>query len=158
MGLQGDYAAFLNSIGPTAQANRANFGSTDYARLGGTIALQDGLYTAAAPHRRNVFMHWDDMMAFLDWAGLRPYTELEYTKACRDPLEPIPLEYPWNTGSADTILRRVDPLTHARRNPFDRIAFRNYGAWSGGPRNAAYGTRGAHSSTAGGALAAGAGQ
>ena len=234
---QGDYATFLNSINTTAQAFRANFGSTEYSTLGGTIRLNgDGQYLTDTPRRRNVFMAWDDMMAFYDWAGMRPYTELEYTKAARGPLEPQPLEYAWNTTSKDDMLRRIDPRTHAQtmlnsmdesqlteqnrelfgasyywvmdlsgsmwekvvtvgdsvgraftgihgdgflgyggdanvegwpsgnfgsfgygyrgggyygkadlydRNPFNLLAFRRYGAWSGGPRNSAYGGRGA---------------
>ncbi len=40
---------------------------------------------------------WEDATAYLDWAGLRPMTELEYEKACRGPLHPIPGEFPWGT-------------------------------------------------------------
>jgi len=36
-----------------------------------------------------------DVLAFLDWAGLRPMTELEFEKASRGPLAPIPGEFPW---------------------------------------------------------------
>jgi len=36
-----------------------------------------------------------DVLAFLDWAGLRPMTELEFEKASRGPLQPIPGEFPW---------------------------------------------------------------
>jgi hypothetical protein len=35
--------------------------------------------------------------AYLAWAGLRPMTELEYEKACRGPLKPVPNEYAWGT-------------------------------------------------------------
>jgi len=38
-----------------------------------------------------------DLMAFADWSGLRPFTELEYEKACRGPLYPIADEYAWRT-------------------------------------------------------------
>ena len=37
----------------------------------------------------------DDFLAYLDWSGLRPMTELEYEKACRGPLNPVPGEFPW---------------------------------------------------------------
>ncbi len=36
--------------------------------------------------------------AYLAWAGLRPMTELEYEKACRGPLKPVPNEYAWGTN------------------------------------------------------------
>lgn len=234
---QGLYATFLNLIGKTAATVRANFGSPSYKKHGGTIKLADGKYKAGAPDRRNVYFHWDDMMAFTDWAALRPYTELEFTKACRGSLKPKPREYPWNTTTIDQMVLRIDPttqeqlmlngmdesqLTEANRevfgasyywvmnlagsmwekvitvgdekgrsftgvhgdgrisyygyadvedwpegfrevvgygyrgggyygekgditdfNPYSPIAFRTYGAWSGGPRNAAYGYRAA---------------
>ena len=41
-----------------------------------------------------------DMLAYLDWSGLRPMSELEYEKACRTPSRVIPGEYAWNTTSA----------------------------------------------------------
>ncbi len=38
-----------------------------------------------------------DLFAFLDWASLRPYSELEYEKLCRGPLFPVAGEYPWGS-------------------------------------------------------------
>jgi formylglycine-generating enzyme required for sulfatase activity len=38
-----------------------------------------------------------DLLAYLDWSGLRPMTELEYEKACRGTLPPIANEYVWGT-------------------------------------------------------------
>ena len=40
-----------------------------------------------------------DMLAYADWCGLRPLTELEYEKMCREPYPSIPLrgEYAWNS-------------------------------------------------------------
>lgn len=43
------------------------------------------------------YLSWGDMTAYLDWSGLRPLTELEFEKACRGTLSPIPNEYPWGT-------------------------------------------------------------
>lgn len=43
-------------------------------------------------------MNWNDMSAYLDWAALRPMTELEYEKTCRGVNQPrIAGEYPWGT-------------------------------------------------------------
>ena len=39
--------------------------------------------------------NWPDCSALLDWAGLRPMTELEYEKACRGIAPPVAGEYPW---------------------------------------------------------------
>ncbi len=40
-----------------------------------------------------------DLMAILDWAGLRPMTELEFEKAARGPMTPVRNEYAWGTAS-----------------------------------------------------------
>ena len=52
------------------------------------------------------------------WAGLRPMTELEYEKACRGPLEPVPGEYAWGTaGIAGTNVREPPHDGYALRDP-----------------------------------------
>lgn len=43
------------------------------------------------------FLKWPDVAAYLDWAGLRPMTELEYEKAARGGLAPVLNEYAWGT-------------------------------------------------------------
>jgi formylglycine-generating enzyme required for sulfatase activity len=40
-----------------------------------------------------------DITAYLDWAALRPLTELEYEKACRGTLTPILNENAWGNGT-----------------------------------------------------------
>ncbi len=45
------------------------------------------------------YMTGADMLAYLDWSGLRPMSELEYEKACRTPNRVTPGEYAWNTTS-----------------------------------------------------------
>ncbi len=49
-------------------------------------------------------LSWTDLLAFLDWACLRPLTETEFEKACRGPLRPIPKEYAWGTPHAQAPL------------------------------------------------------
>jgi formylglycine-generating enzyme required for sulfatase activity len=43
------------------------------------------------------WLHFADLQAYMDWAALRPITELEYEKACRGTLTPIADEYAWGT-------------------------------------------------------------
>lgn len=53
------------------------------------------------------FISWADLAAYLDWAALRPLTELEFEKACRGPLEPVAREFAWGTDQvidANTLL------------------------------------------------------
>ena len=44
-------------------------------------------------------LNWMDMLAYLDWAGLRPLTELEYEKAARGPLQVVDNEFAWGNAT-----------------------------------------------------------
>ena len=50
--------------------------------------------------RASNFLHWEDLLAYLDWSGLRPMTEMEYEKASRGPLQPVPREFAWGTDKS----------------------------------------------------------
>jgi formylglycine-generating enzyme required for sulfatase activity len=65
-------------------------------------AQSDGQFDQAddGQHRACNFLSWGDLLAYLDWAGLRPLTELEYEKACRGPEVPIPGGFAWGTALA----------------------------------------------------------
>ncbi|MCP9234817.1 SUMF1/EgtB/PvdO family nonheme iron enzyme [Lewinella sp. JB7] len=54
--------------------------------------------TTSNPYIPVTFLSAGQMMAYLDWTGLRPMTELEYEKACRGPGYPIPDEYAWGNA------------------------------------------------------------
>lgn len=43
------------------------------------------------------YLSWADGIAYLDWSGLRPMTELEYEKAARGSNRPVAGEYAWGT-------------------------------------------------------------
>jgi formylglycine-generating enzyme required for sulfatase activity len=45
------------------------------------------------------FLTWMDGCAYMDWAGLRPMTELEYEKACRGNQAAVTDEYAWGSTS-----------------------------------------------------------
>ncbi|PKP37427.1 MAG: hypothetical protein CVT98_06100 [Bacteroidetes bacterium HGW-Bacteroidetes-15] len=50
-------------------------------------------------HRAANFMNWADLSAYLDWAALRPITEMEYEKACRGTSnQPVAGEFAWGTN------------------------------------------------------------
>ena len=51
----------------------------------------DGLWIACS------FLTVTNCLAYLDWSGLRPMTELEYEKACRGPATPVADEYAWGS-------------------------------------------------------------
>ncbi|WP_051190407.1 SUMF1/EgtB/PvdO family nonheme iron enzyme [Kaistella palustris] len=44
-----------------------------------------------------------DVLAYLDWAALRPMSEIEFEKICRGPLAPVAGEYAWGTTEATGI-------------------------------------------------------
>ncbi|GAB4407441.1 MAG: hypothetical protein OHK0039_09940 [Bacteroidia bacterium] len=46
------------------------------------------------------YLDWEDLLAYLDWAALRPMTELEFEKACRGPVRPLPGGFAWGTAQA----------------------------------------------------------
>ncbi len=87
-----------------------------------------------------------DMLAYCDWSGLRPMSELEYEKSCRRPSPQIPEkgEYAWNSNSGVNRLRTVSDLTGSqtdRETPFDYKVNVNAGKRVNGPvRSGAFAT------------------
>jgi formylglycine-generating enzyme required for sulfatase activity len=120
---QAQYADFLNTLSYTQQARRttaspdaapgtvalplgpaqrngiriAQSGMADHTPAVYAHDLDGQTFNAAndGQHRACNFLTWDDLCAYLDWAGLRPMTEFEYEKACRGPLYPLPGEFAW---------------------------------------------------------------
>ena len=82
---QGQYADFLNTL-PGNTANFRYLGNSGSFRnrlqAGG---LYPDAYRSARPDRAQNYLSWHDLCAYLDWAALRPITEMEYEKICRGP-------------------------------------------------------------------------
>ena len=93
---QGQYADFLNTLTPGQTNNRYKTTSSG-SRY--TITNNAGVFTAARPDRACNFLSWGDGVAYADWAGLRPMTELEFEKVCRGPVTPVKDEYAWGTNA-----------------------------------------------------------
>ncbi|MCX7953960.1 MAG: SUMF1/EgtB/PvdO family nonheme iron enzyme [Bacteroidales bacterium] len=120
------YKEFLNKLTRTQQINRVsattvgrymrdnNTSTTPQNRNGIKLLLDPGapysmiygndLNNNNVPDENDDGMHiscnwisFRDYLAFADWAGLRPFTELEYEKACRGPLNPVANEFAWGT-------------------------------------------------------------
>ncbi len=105
--LQGQYATFLNTISSEASFFRTPMSGRGYYEERGTSRRERDRYVASSPDRPANWVSWDDGTAFADWAGLRPLTELEFTKAARGPTTPVAGEYPWGTASKERLLRRT---------------------------------------------------
>jgi formylglycine-generating enzyme required for sulfatase activity len=71
------------------------------------------------------YLSWDDMLAYLDWAGLRPMTELEYEKACRGTVTPVSGEYAWGTTNVTgaTGLSNAGKVTEVPSNSGANVAY-----------------------------------
>jgi formylglycine-generating enzyme required for sulfatase activity len=86
---QQQYADFLNALDNVKATNR--------------LTLMTGThpsFVAPNPERAMNAISNVDLLAYADWAGMRPYTELEYEKACRGAnIAPIGNEYPWGNTS-----------------------------------------------------------
>lgn len=49
------------------------------------------------------FLFWIDLAAYLDWAALRPMTELEYEKCARGTVTPVANEYVWGNHTINLL-------------------------------------------------------
>lgn len=77
---QGQYAEFLNYLSSSQAATRFPNASGSIRH---TITGTHPNYTASAPNRACNYLSNIDGMAYADWSGLRPMSELEFEKACR---------------------------------------------------------------------------
>ena len=90
---QGQYADFLTLLTP-AQA-QTRYSPSTYGQFYYTITNTANVYSALAPDFACNYISWGDTTAYMDWAGLRPLTELEFEKACRGPATPVASELAW---------------------------------------------------------------
>lgn len=126
---QGQYRDFLNALTYSQQVNRTDVVPTsaagtgalnstnthrngiDIQTPGNATTLVPAVYGCNLDADANYnetedgewiacnFLTWMDGAAFLDWAGLRPMTELEFEKACRGNQAPVSGEYAWGTST-----------------------------------------------------------
>lgn len=69
-----------------------NAGATTNADFAHLNEADDGEWVAYN------YVSWADGAAYADWAALRPFTELEFEKACRGPLAPVTNEFAWGNA------------------------------------------------------------
>jgi formylglycine-generating enzyme required for sulfatase activity len=120
---QQQYTDFLNLLDATRAANRKSVVSP----ITGTFPT----YTAPNPEYAIQVISTQDLLAYADWAGMRPMTELEYEKACRGANNlPIPTENAWGNTTLNTTSTL---LNTGMNNEVSAIANANYFA-SGGTR------------------------
>jgi len=95
---QGQYASFLAHLTFDQRTDRDG---PHYVNAVNVFPVEDGNHYAIAehPYRAMDYVNWADAAAYLDWAGLRPFSELEYEKACRGPQMPVNNELAWGNDS-----------------------------------------------------------
>ena len=103
--MEGQYAEFVNSLEPAQRTVHLIHTSRGY---NGSLSEEDGKLKAEFPQRPASFVSWNDAMAYADWAGLRPMTEFEFTKASRGPELPTKSDYPWGTKDKAVVQRLPD--------------------------------------------------
>jgi formylglycine-generating enzyme required for sulfatase activity len=94
-------------------------------RRNGQSEATDGLFRACNN------LSFSDLLAYLDWAALRPLTELEFEKATRGPLPAIAKEFAWgnNTTACNTTFLLDDGTTSERGEGIDTsCSYANYAA------------------------------
>ena len=88
---QQQYVDFLNNLDLARASNR----------YGPVITGTHPNLTVPSPEKAMNLLNILDGLAFADWAGLRPFTELEYEKACRGYNQaPLPNEFVWGSTTA----------------------------------------------------------
>ncbi len=104
---QGMYADMLNCLTYEQALNRyPDMAPTSRNTITGSIFSTGGVFAAAAPHRAAGFFYyhdcWLDAASYVDWAALRPATEMEFEKAGRGPEVPVNKVYPWGATNFPT--------------------------------------------------------
>lgn len=104
---QEQWVAFFNMLNSdTERTNHDITGldgkNTDALETGNNVSwVTDGLAELPGGSYADVpcnYLGWPDLAAYLDWAGLRPMTELEYEKASRGERNGLIDEYAWGTN------------------------------------------------------------
>lgn len=75
------------------------------------------------------YLNAEDILAYLDWAALRPMTEFEFEKACRGTEKPIQGGFSWGTAFIEDANTVIDSGTSEEKvveNSQNKIGLANY--------------------------------
>ena len=118
------YVDFLNTLTYAQQDSRIGGSPNDAAgtyaynqqsrnrikiNTSGTAGTSPAIYETDNQWVPANFLSKVDILSYLDWAALRPMTELEYEKAARGPASPVPDEFAWG----NTRIGQVSAITDA---------------------------------------------
>ncbi len=90
---QSHWISFINHLTTTQIQSRYN----TVAAGRNAFSSTNGVYSTSRGTIPVTGVSAADMLSYLDWAALRPMTEMEYEKACRGTLYPVEREKAWGT-------------------------------------------------------------
>ncbi len=102
---EGLWVEFVNSLPSSARFSRDLTDNahkrSDAVIARNTMACSGNplICTTSRSVRPVSYLTWQDLCAVLDWAGLRPMSELEFEKAARGPVVPVKGEFVWGTAA-----------------------------------------------------------
>ena len=109
---EGQWVGFFNTLSTDEKANRDITGSSEGGKNSDAIVTRNTIAwnssnpvsgaTTLRPERAMSYISWPDLMAYADWAGLRPMTELEFEKSARGKdISPLANEFAWGKDTYD---------------------------------------------------------
>lgn len=117
------YVDFLNSLSYAQQDARVDSSpdaaagtyTNNTARHGikiatsGVAGTTPAVYETDNPWVACNFLSKVDIFSYLDWAAMRPMTELEYEKAARGPASPVANEFAWGNLQIGNVTSIINP-------------------------------------------------
>jgi formylglycine-generating enzyme required for sulfatase activity len=138
---QAQYVAFFNTL---TQTQRENLDVTGIDGKGQDTELnrngvswdEAGNATTTQPDVPLNYVNNEIMLAYLDWAGLRPITETEYEKAGRGTAAPVNNEFAWGTANIhgmDFVYTNLGTPNESITNPGEGVGNAVYSLTNGTP-------------------------
>ncbi|WP_020567998.1 SUMF1/EgtB/PvdO family nonheme iron enzyme [Neolewinella persica] len=138
---QSQYVAFFNTLTQTQRVNLDVTGpngkgqDTELNRNG--VSWEDaGNATTTLPDVPLNYVNNNILLAYLDWAALRPITEMEYEKAGRGTANPVNNEFAWGTANihaTDYDYQNLNGTNERISNPGEGVGNALYNATNGTP-------------------------
>jgi formylglycine-generating enzyme required for sulfatase activity len=157
---QGQWVAFFNTLDATQKATRDITSATNGGKNTDGLAFRnnvswssgDATLPGGGANYRSIAMNylsWGDLTAYLDWAGLRPMSELEFEKASRGPSTAVSGEYAWGSTSITGATSITNGGTSSERGQAgSNITYNNSGGVQGPTRVGSFGSGGVTSRVA----------
>ncbi|WP_116108914.1 formylglycine-generating enzyme family protein [Lewinella sp. IMCC34191] len=139
---QDQWVAFFNTLSDAAKVTNditapgtGGKGSDNEGARNGISWGDAGNAVTTLPNVAMNYVSNARVLAFLDWAGLRPMTELEFEKACRGTAAPVAGEFAWGTAAIATqeyVLVNSGTATEHLSNPAEGVGNATYDQTSDG--------------------------